>query len=499
MKFKLKKSTPLKSLTLGLAILFIVATVYFGSTFFNLARSGKKLFVIVANGQTQQLPAALDSWQKSFLKLKNRIGFFPGIKSTVKKIDIFNQALPQLVGLNQDRVYLVLLQNPTEIRPSGGFMGSYAKIKFSHGVVKNIQVQDIYVPDGQIQGHVQPPEPIQTAFGQGWWRLRDSNWHPDFPTAAQQIDWFFQKGGESQHDGVVAINLNVVKDLVDIYGPLTLPDYDYKVDASNLTYLAQTEAEVDFFPGSTQKKDFLSALTKQLIFKIKSPKPKQVYQSLKLLAKSLEENQVLIWVRNDAVARLIDQMDYNGEVERKLATTNHQLADYLYIVDANLGANKANCCTHRQASQKLEFGNGQLKTQLQIKYKNTSHVKNPQPPFFWGGPYKNYLRILVPEQAQIDSVAINQALLSPQEIKASTDKDKMLKTIGFWVEVPPLSISSVEVNYSQPLPIDSDFSYSLQIQKQPGITTYPHTIIVPEKEFEKKLEITKNEIIKFNF
>ncbi len=87
-------------------------------------------------------------------------------------------------------------------------MGSYAKLIFLNGGLKDFIVQDIYVPDGQILGHVDPSWPIQTAFKHGFWKLRDSNWDPDFPTASKQIQWFFEKGGEKPVDGLIAINLS---------------------------------------------------------------------------------------------------------------------------------------------------------------------------------------------------------------------------------------------------------------------------------------------------
>jgi hypothetical protein len=89
----------------------------------------------------------------------------------------FVDKLPSLLG---NKNYLVLLQNDTELRPSGGFLGSYAKVELASTGIKNISVQDIYVPDGQLLGHVDPPLPIQQAFGkilQGLLSIRMRNLH----------------------------------------------------------------------------------------------------------------------------------------------------------------------------------------------------------------------------------------------------------------------------------------------------------------------------------
>src|SRR3989344_6988876 len=63
----------------------------------------------------------------------------------------------QLGQIFDNKTYIVLLQNNRELRPSGGFMGSYARFKVQGSGLKEFTVQDIYVPDGQIAGHIDPP------------------------------------------------------------------------------------------------------------------------------------------------------------------------------------------------------------------------------------------------------------------------------------------------------------------------------------------------------
>ncbi|MDP1743836.1 MAG: DUF4012 domain-containing protein, partial [Candidatus Amesbacteria bacterium] len=51
--------------------------------------------------------------------------------------------LPKI--LNKD--YVVLLQNNTELRATGGFMGSYARLRFRNGTLQSTKFEDIYEPD----------------------------------------------------------------------------------------------------------------------------------------------------------------------------------------------------------------------------------------------------------------------------------------------------------------------------------------------------------------
>ena len=88
-------------------------------------------------------------------------------------------------------------------------MGSYAVIRSQELGVRSVRVEDIYQPDGQLVGYVEPPAPIKKAFPFGSWKLRDANWDPDFPKTAETLMWYFKKAGEGEFDGVIATNLLV--------------------------------------------------------------------------------------------------------------------------------------------------------------------------------------------------------------------------------------------------------------------------------------------------
>ncbi len=65
--------------------------------------------------------------------------------------------------LDQDTAQnvLILFQNPSEIRPAGGFLGSFAQLTLHKGSMTGLEVQDIYDLDGQLTKNVVPPVPLQ--------------------------------------------------------------------------------------------------------------------------------------------------------------------------------------------------------------------------------------------------------------------------------------------------------------------------------------------------
>jgi hypothetical protein len=421
-------------------------------------------------------------------------------------IRIFKKVSPilsDLAGFDHQKTYFVLLQNNFELRPSGGFMGSYAKIKFKNGGLENVLIQDIYVPDGKLENHVDPPWPIQTAFQQGWWKLRDSNWEPDFPLASEQIQWFFKKGGEEKIDGLIAVNFLVVKDLIKIFEPIDLADYNLQITSENFYQITQQQAEKDFFPGSTQKKDFLSALSKQLILRLKSMNHHQSLQLIKVLKKSLNEKQILISLNNPDANKLLKQLNWDGTIKRNYQDGENLIADYIYIVDTNLGANKANLYVEKRVEQKIDINKNLVKEKLKINYVNNSPEERPNYEDFWGGLYENFLRILLPIEAENIRVNVNDQSLE-DKIEIKEYKDKKIKSIGFFVEVPPLSETNVEISYEKKFTAKKDpvlqlrptpgVKYILEIQKQPGIESYPH--IIKTKKWQIEKNIRSDEVIK---
>ena len=94
--------------------------------------------------------------------------------------------LPQVLGWETPRRYLVLTQNPAELRPTGGYTGSYGIITFDRGRVTERTFRDIALLDSPWDfPFVQPPTELANYLlgPKQPWQLADANWSPDFPRA----------------------------------------------------------------------------------------------------------------------------------------------------------------------------------------------------------------------------------------------------------------------------------------------------------------------------
>lgn len=346
-----------------------------------------------------------------------------------------------------DKTYVVVLQNNTELRASGGFMGSYVKLKAQNSKLKSVDVEDIYQPDGQLVGYVEPPAPIKQAFPFGSWKLRDSNWDVDFSVAGDQIAWFLEQGGEHV-DGVIAVNLSLVNKMLEIFGGVKTVTYDERVTAQNLANLAQTYSEVN-----KEKRDFLGAVGAALFEKIKTIGPIGQMRLIGLIYRELQKGQILVWMRDKDVEKEILERGWGGSL-------GNYGGDYLYIVESNLGANKANCCVTRSVAQSIDGD----KEKLSIRWENSSQFPDPKPPVFWGGNYINYVRVVVPAAAQIKDAE-----------KYDIETRGRFKIVGFWTTVPAGQTAAAELVYDLPA------SNTILVRRQPGIDSFPYKLVVDGK------------------
>jgi hypothetical protein len=397
--------------------------------------------------------------------------------------------LPTLLG---DNTYIVLLQNHAELRPSGGFMGSYATLNFKNNVLSSWNIEDIHIPDGQLQGHVEPPVPIQQAFGNGYWSLRDSNWDIDFSEAAKDINWFFEKGGVTGQVAIIAINSRIITDMLDIIGEVKPQDTGQIISSDNFLDAIQSQIQDNFSEGSHAKKFLLTGTGKSLEQSVREASAAKQLKIVKAIYQNYQNGEILGWSESSEINNIFKNINIDGEL-------NSFKDNYLYIVDTNLASNKSNCCIERSVNHHIGLPTPDNWQSVKITYKNNSPPPQTEGNR-WAGDYINYLRVVVPQSAQTFTAAVNGEELNftsehDREINAHKDKSYTTtskgdyKIVGFWVIVKAGSSSEVNLEYSL-----AHQGQELIIQKQPGMNPYRYNMYYNDKlAVSKKIE--KNTVI----
>ena len=400
---------------------------------------------------------------------------------------------PSILGFNGKRTYLVLFQNNMELRPGGGFIGSYGSLSIENGKPGNLQIQDVYDADGHLTEHVQPPYGVQRYLGVSHWFLRDSNFDPDFPNDAEQAAFFLRKETGQQVDGVIAIDTTFIKNLLSVAGPVSVPDYNVTVAPDNFYLLTETNAEKNFFPGSTQKKDFLRSLMGALLNKLSSEKNISYEKVAEMIVSSSEQKDLLFAFSDPGVQNVFTVNELSSSLWDGRIPQKDTIDDYLGIIDANVGANKANYYVKRSISQTTAIDDrGELQATAGATYTNTSTKTSP-----FGGDYKDYVRFIIPQNTNLLSVSFDgkqvktapavtdpavftaPGFTPPPALEVDQNEESGKRVVGFFFIVPAGSTKTIAINYSVQSAIDVNavsFIYNLRLFKEPGTGSDPYQL-----------------------
>ncbi|MEH1015754.1 DUF4012 domain-containing protein [Micromonospora sp. CPCC 206060] len=134
--------------------------------------------------------------------------------------------LPALLGGDGRRNYLLVSQNPAELRATGGMFGAYTLVQVTDGRLRLVR-QGASTEMGQFD----PPVLPLNAELRGLYRdlpgiyPADVNLTPHFPTAAALYREMYRRYSGTSVDGVLAIDPVMLSYLLEATGPVAVPKH----------------------------------------------------------------------------------------------------------------------------------------------------------------------------------------------------------------------------------------------------------------------------------
>lgn len=417
--------------------------------------------------------------------------------SLTKKLDdIVNfssatiESWPEIFGFKGERKYLILLQNNMELRPGGGFIGSFALATLNKGKLNTFKIYDVYDADGQLKGHIEPPFAVRRYLNSPNWFLRDSNYDIDFSKSAQASAVFLLSELKQPVDGVIALDLSSVKNLLEAIGDVKVVDYNETVNSNNLFKVTQEKVETNFFPGSTQKKNFLKSLYSSIEKKLTEDKTISYLNILQSFVASISEKHVIFAFNKANTEALFSVNGWGGTLFDDRKSTSNFINDFMGINEANFGANKVNYYISRSINLNVSVkDNGSIENTLKISFKNNAS-KN----LAAKGLYKNYLRLILPSGSVLSKITIDgveQKLVNaviepniyeaknfkpPNGLEINKENQAGKSVFGFLVSIEPEALKNITIIYNLNKTLDTkgaSSSYSIKVYKQPGIESIP--------------------------
>ncbi len=387
--------------------------------------------------------------------------------------------LPNILGAEEEKNYLILFQNTAERRATGGFYTFFAVFNINKGKISIKDSSDIYDLDTSIAVHPPAPEKILAYHkGVNKFYLRDSNLSPDFVESIALFDELYQKAKRKvDYDGVIAMDSKVLVDMLKIFGDTQTAginfsaETDARCDCPQVIYTLFDIVDRPVNYVKVDRKRILGNLMLELFYKAVGFSPSKYWGPMALaMFDDLDQKHILLNFTDPATQAAVEKMNYAGRI-REVDS------DYLHVNNVNFAGAKSNMFIDEELISETSFAGGNITRTVSMKFKNphkASDCNLERGGLCLNATLRNWIRFYVPEGSKLVS------------FKGSKTKtltyDELGKTVfeGF-MTVDPEGFAEVTIEYTLPSSITKD-DYSLYVQKQPGIENQELTVKIDGKQ-----------------
>lgn len=388
--------------------------------------------------------------------------------------------LTALFAGDQTKEFLVAFQNHDELRPTGGFIGTFMLVKFDRGVFKVLDapVTGPFDLTAQIPHTSLPPQPLLSIAP--YWTFHDANWFLDVPTSSEFLMDFYAQARGFKPDGIVYLTPGLVESLLQLTGPIRPDGYGIDITADNFLRATEQQVEFNYDKALNNPKAFLIDLVPALLQALTKLDPTEGLLAAGVTIQHADQADLLFFSRDPATQKNIVDIGWSG---RLLPASD----DYLATITSNLGGGK----TDRVIDESVDVivtpqSQGLLHT-VSITRHHGGVVGNQ----LTGANNRSFLRVYAPENAQFIDVTGNSPagdFFQPAEPGAKPTPELLTaegnvlldqtgsvritgesgrKTFGAWSLLQPGQTQTVIFRYTTPN--TDNGRWSLVWQKQPGV------------------------------
>jgi len=411
------------------------------------------------------LPAGV---QGDIGSLQDKVAAMNDLTSSFLKIA---PALRSILGETQSRRYLVIFQNNAELRPAGGFIGSFALVDVDRGAVTAVQVPagGSYDLEGSLKANVLSPDPLRLVRAK--WEFQDANWFPDFPANAKKLTWFYNQSSGPTVDGVIAVNAPVLADLLDAVGPINMPAYGVTATSTTVLQTAQEIVESPTARAGGKPKQFIADLLPLVLGRIMSGNGSQALNTLSIFIKAMQEKDIQMAFSSSADEQAFDSLGWTG----KLAPVPAGF-DAFELVRANVAGGKTDTSIKTEIRHESDIDtDGTVTDHVTVTLSHQGKKGDP----LRGVRNVEYLRLYVPEGSKLikaqgdirppaasffdvptegtvpdqDLADLEGAILHDPNSGTAINNEFGRTVFGVWTQTDPGTSSTVSFDYQLPFTV----------------------------------------------
>ena len=221
------------------------------------------------------------------------------------------ELLPDMLGQEQPRNYLLVIQNPAELRSTGGLPGSLALLHAENGTLTmgwQGSASDIS-PGTPV---VALPKDTEQQYGPSpAIDPRDANFTPDFPEASQILKAMVERQRHVSVDGVVAVDPIALAEMMRGTGPVTVSN-GVSLNSGNVVQ-ALLNQTYQVLPDPDAQNKFFEVAARRIFESVMAGQGNQQL-AIRGLAAAAGEHRVLVWSAHDDEQAVLQGTAVGGSI-----------------------------------------------------------------------------------------------------------------------------------------------------------------------------------------
>lgn len=224
---------------------------------------------------------------------------------------VLTELLPPFLGDPTPRRYLVVMQNLSDPRGSGGFPGSFAVLSAAQGHVRLGRLAPTTTL-GTVPSIDSPPGVARyEAFG-ALTHFTATTYSPDFPTSAQLLMSMWEAARRPPVDGVISVDPVWMSYVLEAIGPVDTPAWPEAITAQNATDVLLRRT---FETPSLTESNLMQGLLGEALWRAILERPLPAKAFGEATARAARERHLHVYSSEPAEERALDALGASGRFD----------------------------------------------------------------------------------------------------------------------------------------------------------------------------------------
>lgn len=317
------------------------------------------------------------------------------------------QALPNLLGFDRPRKYLVAFQNSAEARGTGGILGAFAILRLDKAEPSIERVGSNVLLQSQSTLPISMPKEFFNIYGHDPAIWQNSNMSPHFPYGAQLWLALWKKQFGEDLDGVMTLDPIVLSQVLKATGPVVVRGRP--ITSQNVVAETLSDSYLRYEKDNDGRKRYLVEIIEAVSVALLRENLDKIVLAENLL-RPLIDNRILLYSTDESIQKTINNAAIAGTLSEKASN------EYRLVIQ-NTAGNKMDYYLARKLTLESKSCKAPRITQARFTISNTSTKDEYLPAYV-----KGRLDLNKPEGLE-NSTAVTAMLYIPPNASIVTAMD----------------------------------------------------------------------------